>query len=117
MSGPPVKVRADQADALGGPVPCQLQPIKSDEPSDGPGRSGPPAKSVIVVDPSKADWIGIELVDTEKKPVGFLGFVVTLPNHQKVTGVLDQNGKARIEGIDPGTCRIEFPTVDRRDFV
>jgi hypothetical protein len=72
---------------------------------------------VIVMDPTKAGFIGIELVDTEKRPVPNQAFVVTLPDGRPVRGTLDQNGKARIEGIDPGQCTVTFPNLDRRDFV
>jgi hypothetical protein len=40
-------------------------------------------------------------------------FVVTLPNGQEVRGVLDAKGAARIEGIDPGTCKVSFPERDK----
>ena len=112
----PVKISPTQADALGGCAPCQFQKV-APNPSD-PGKSkGPPPKSVIVVDPTKEHWIGIELVDSRKKPVGNAEFVVTLPSGQRVPGTLDAYGKSRIEGIDPGTCTVEFPTLDRRDFI
>lgn len=114
MTGP-VKVSSGQAEAMGGCAPCQYQKAASHQNETGP--KDPKPKSVIVVDPTKEHWIGIELADSAKKPVPYAEFVVTLPTGQRVPGALDANGKSRIEGIDPGTCTIEFPTLDRRDFV
>jgi len=111
-----MKIRPEQAEALGGPAPCQFEPPKGNG-DDPAGGDRPPTKSVIVVDPNKVGgFIGIELVDTEKRPVPFAAFEVILPDGSPVTGRLDENGKARIEGIDPGECTIRFPEIDRRDF-
>lgn len=111
------KIRPDQITSLGGVAPCQT--------SSAEGPTAPPAatstdlvRSVVVVDDTKTEgFIGIELVDHSGKPVANAAFVVTLPDGKPVRGALDQNGKARIEGIDPGKCVVTFPTVDRRDFV
>jgi hypothetical protein len=111
-----LKLREEQAAAMGGCAECQFEPAAND-PGAGPSGAGPPPKSVIIVDPSKADtYIGIELVDTAKKPVPFARFVVTPPGMTPIEGTLDANGKARIEGINPGTCQVVFPNIDRRDF-
>jgi hypothetical protein len=111
-----VKLRPEQVEALGGAAPCQFTPPDKGAGTGGGADSG--AKSVIVVDPDKVDgFIGIELVDTDKRPVPHAPFVVTLPDGTPVTGNLDENGKVRIEGIDPGQCTIRFPTIDRRDVV
>ena len=112
-----MKIRPEQAEALGAPAPCQFAPIDKDAGERG-SRGSPGAKSVIIVDPTKLKgFIGIELVDSDQKPVPNAAFVVTLPDGTPVSGTLDQNGKARIEGIDPGECKIVFPAIDRRDFV
>ncbi len=111
-----MKISDEQADALGGCAPCQLSPTPSPSSAKG-GSSDPPPKSVVILDPNKEGWIGIELVDTKKKPVPYEPFELTLPSGEKMMGALDQNGKARIEGIDPGKCTVTFPKIDRRDFV
>jgi hypothetical protein len=112
-----VKLRPEQADALGGCAECQFAPVTG-SPAPGPAGGGPPPKSVIVVDSSKTDtYLGIELVDTDKAPVPFARFIVTPPGKTPIEGTLDVNGKVRIEGLDPGTCQIVFPNLDRRDFV
>lgn len=109
------KIRPDQAKDLGGCAPCQFQAQPAGATAAGDG--GPKPKSVIVVDPTKEGWIGLEVADTRKRPLANEDFVVTPPNHEPIRGKLDANGKARIEGIDPGTCQIEFPQIDRRDFL
>lgn len=110
------KLRPEQVSALGGPCPCQLSPVERGAETE-PGGGSPAPQSVIVMDPTKPAYIGIELVDTEKRPVPHQVFEVTLPSGQLVRGTLDQNGKVRIEGIDPGQCTVTFPSMDRRDFV
>jgi type VI secretion system secreted protein VgrG len=58
-------------------------------------------------------WIEIELVDEEDNPVPGEKYKVTLPNGKVAQGTLDQNGFAHIGGIDPGTCQITFPNLDK----
>lgn len=112
------KLREEQTQALGEAIPCQLGPKPAPEPAVGSIGSGPPGPSVVRVDPAKPDvFIGIELVDTDKKPVPGAAFDVTLSNGKHVIGKLDLNGKVRIEGIDPDPCTIKFPAIDRRDFI
>lgn len=112
-----MKIRPEQAEALGGAAPCRFTPPEKSAAESGSGASRA-AKSVIIVDPDKTKgFIGIELLDTEKKPVPHAAFVVTLPDGTPVKGNLDQNGKVRIEGIDPGECTILFPEIDQRDVV
>jgi type VI secretion system secreted protein VgrG len=59
-------------------------------------------------------WIEIELVDEEGEPVPGERYRITLPDGETVaTGTTDQNGMARVSGIDPGTCKITFPDLDK----
>lgn len=112
-----MKIRPEQADALGGCAECEFAPLGGAG-SRTPGGDGPPPKSVIVVDPTRTDtYIGIALVDTNKAPVPFARFVVTPPGMTPIEGTLDVNGRVRIEGVEPGTCKVEFPNLDRRDFI
>jgi len=65
-------------------------------------------------DKQKKSWIEIKLVDEEKNPVPGEAYKVILPDGETVaTGSLDEKGFARIEGIDPGTCKITFPNLDK----
>ena len=61
----------------------------------------------------KPGWIEIELVDEQEKPVAGEKYEVTLPDGSVAKGTLDQNGFARINGIDPGDCKVTFPNLDK----
>jgi uncharacterized protein involved in type VI secretion and phage assembly len=62
---------------------------------------------------AKTSFIAIEMVDTQGKPVPGLAFVIELPDGVKKDGVLDKDGRARFEPIEPGECRITFPDLDK----
>jgi len=65
-------------------------------------------------DKKKTSWIEIELVDEDKNPVPGERYSITLPDGETVAeGTLDEKGFARVEGIDPGTCQITFPDLDK----
>ncbi|NPC85630.1 hypothetical protein HPC49_46510, partial [Pyxidicoccus fallax] len=36
---------------------------------------------------------------------------------QPLLGRLDDNGRARINGLPPGPCEVEFPDTDGRDLL
>lgn len=57
-----------------------------------------------------AHWIEIAMKDDHGHPMAGEPFVVILPNGETAaTGTLDENGRARVEGLDPGQCKIRFP--------
>jgi hypothetical protein len=58
-------------------------------------------------------WVEIELVDTAGKPVPDVRYRLELPDGEFQEGTLDQNGRARADDIDPGTCWITFPDHDK----
>ncbi len=65
----------------------------------------------------KKSWIEIELVDQDKKPVAGEPYRVTLPDGETVAeGTLDDKGRARVDGIDPGTCKVTFPNRDKASW-
>jgi type VI secretion system secreted protein VgrG len=64
-------------------------------------------------DEEKKSWIEIELIDEEDNPVPGEQYKITLPDGSVKTGTLDQNGFARVDGIDPGTCKVTFPNLDK----
>jgi uncharacterized protein (DUF2345 family) len=61
----------------------------------------------------KTAWIEIELVDEEDEPVPGEKYEVKLPDGSVAKGTLDGDGFARIDGIEPGTCEISFPKLDK----
>ncbi len=58
-------------------------------------------------------WIVIEMVDEEDDPVPGERYKITLPDDTVAEGALDEKGFARVDGIDPGTCKITFPDLDK----
>jgi uncharacterized Zn-binding protein involved in type VI secretion len=64
-------------------------------------------------DPKKKSWIEVSLVDDAGNPVPHERYRVTAPDGDVREGFLDDRGLARVDGIDPGTCQITFPNLDR----
>jgi len=57
-------------------------------------------------------WISIELQDEEGNPIAGEAYEITPPGETSPRkGTLDARGKARLEGIDPGTCQVSFPNI------
>ena len=67
-----------------------------------------------VVSTEKKHWIEIALLDEKGNPVAGQSYQIRLPNGTVVTGSLDSRGLARVEGIDPGTCKVTFPDLEKK---
>ena len=62
----------------------------------------------------KPSWIEIQLVGEDKAPIPGEPYAITLPDGETIAeGTLDDKGLARLEGIEPGTCKITFPKRDQ----
>ena len=62
----------------------------------------------------KQHWIEIQLNDKDGNPVPGEAYKITLPDGSTVAdGTLDEKGHARVENIDPGTCQVTFPNLDK----
>jgi hypothetical protein len=61
-------------------------------------------------------WIAIVLTDEDKRPVPFRRYRIELPDASIREGILDENGRARIAGIDPGSCKVSFPDFHAKDW-
>lgn len=62
----------------------------------------------------KISWIEIEMVDQEDQPLPGVPYKITLPDGKTVAqGTLDEKGFARVDFIDPGSCKVTFPTLDQ----
>ena len=105
-----MKISPQQAEALGGCQECR--------PAEAPRITGraTPLPSVVVADPSKPDWIGIELLGPDGAPVPAEPFLVELADGRQITGKLDNLGRVRIEGVTPGECTVTFPERDAREW-
>jgi hypothetical protein len=56
------------------------------------------------------------LVDQQGRPVPNEEYQIELPDGSTVDGHLDGAGLARVDGIDPGICKITFPNLDKRTW-
>jgi hypothetical protein len=59
----------------------------------------------------KTTWIAFELVDEADQPVANEEYEVVLPDGAVRRGVLDEKGRAHLDGVKPGRCR--FTLVNR----
>jgi type VI secretion system secreted protein VgrG len=86
----------------------------SPTPAGSPTQScGAPPTPDTPVAPDKTHWIAIELVDELGKHVPYEDFRITLPDGTVLEDSLDKHGRAKITGIDVGTCKVSFPNRDR----
>lgn len=66
--------------------------------------------------PVKPAWIEIALVDESGAPVADEDYRIELPDGSIREGRTDDEGQARIEGVDPGTCLVSFPWLDEKSW-
>jgi hypothetical protein len=57
-------------------------------------------------------WVEVRLLDMEGNPVAGKRYSIKLPDGSVKQGSLDNSGRARVDGIEPGTCMISFPELD-----
>lgn len=57
-------------------------------------------------------WIEIELTGMDGGPVPNEAYRIALPDGTAIEGRLNERGRARVSGIDPGTCTVTFPELD-----
>lgn len=91
-------------------------------PGGGPSGSSPgpgagPNQPADKKEEKKKVWVSIELLDAEDNPVAGAPYEIKVPNEtQPRKGSLDGNGKARIDGIDPGNCEVCFPEIHASEW-
>ncbi len=59
-------------------------------------------------------WIAIELLNANGKPVPYEPYRIAAPDGKVAEGCTDEKGLARLDGIDPGTCTVAFPALDKQ---
>lgn len=76
----------------------------------------PPGATVMPCGPAQhrsLHWIEIQLVGDDESPVPWERYTVRLPDGRLVPGYLDENGFARLAGLEqPGECEVCFPDLD-----
>ncbi|MFN0130956.1 MAG: glycoside hydrolase family protein [Phycisphaerales bacterium] len=75
-----------------------------------------PGSEEAANDGKKNGWIEFVLIDEDDNPVPGEPYKVTLPDGTPTTGTTDEKGLVRIEGIDPGSCKITFPRWDKSSW-
>lgn len=110
-TAPDEALEADVAD------PGEVEEIKREQREMKKGKYGavpvPPFKPSDDEDEDKeTSWIEIELVGEDDEPIPGQKYEVTLPDGTVASGSTDQNGYARVEGFDPGSCKVSFPDLD-----
>lgn len=70
----------------------------------------PPTKEEIKE--KKLVWIEIEMVDEAGAPVAGEKYKIETSDGQVSEGTLGSDGKARLDGIEPGSCKVSFPDLD-----
>jgi hypothetical protein len=78
---------------------------------NGAGR-GAAAIASLVSDPTTT-FIEIEMVDDKGRPVPDLAYVIEASDGTIHEGTLDADGRVRVDGIEPGDCRVTFPGLDK----
>ena len=65
--------------------------------------------------PDKKSWIALQLVyESNGLPVPGMAYQVTLPDGTTVAnGSTDDQGYAKVDCIDPGSCQISFTDLDK----
>ena len=82
-----------------------------------PAPFAPFAEELLEVEkPKPKTWIAIHLKDNRGRPASGERYQIHLPDGTVQHGMLDEHGKARVEGIDPGTAHVSFPDTDGDDW-
>jgi hypothetical protein len=64
-------------------------------------------------DPTKKSWVIVGLDDEAGKPVTGESFELWQGGKLISSGTLDNKGRARVSGIDPGSYDLTFPDLDK----
>ena len=106
-----VRPRRERAAASGGAAPKKddASALRAKSPAPPAPANKPPATSAKT-------WIEFLLVDQEDKPVPNERYKIKVTDGSVREGRLDEDGRVRINNIDPGNCMISFPDLDAKDW-
>jgi len=77
------------------------KPVKLEQPADGKK------------DPEKKGWIEIVLLNSKGKGIPGETWEIKTPDAQVFSGTTDDQGLARLDGIEEGQCEVTFPRLDK----
>jgi hypothetical protein len=76
-------------------------------------RYGEPVQPCPLNKNPEKTWIAIQLVGEDDKPIPGISYRILLPDGDTREGVLDDEGSARVDNIDPGMSMVTFPDLDK----
>lgn len=77
---------------------------------------GQTAAAAAAAKTEKKTYISITLKDNMGNPIPNERYRIKLPDGSIQEGRLDANGRAHVDGIDPGTAQVSFPDLDADDW-
>ena len=63
------------------------------------------------------DWVDVELVDGDNRPMGGERYVLTLPDGTEREGKLGEEGRATEKDVPPGRISVRFPDAEEKSPV
>ena len=77
-----------------------------------PGEPAKPKARQLPPKKPRKTWVEIELLGMDGSPIPGELYRIALPDGTSVEGRLNERGRARVSGIDPGACTVDFPELD-----
>lgn len=74
----------------------------------------PPPRSAPATKPQ--DWVGVVVQDEDRRPLANVRCRITAPGRLPLDAATDDNGRVLLRGIEIGSCTIELPDIDRREW-
>ena len=66
--------------------------------------------------PDETSFVAVRLVDQTGAPLARRRFILGTPDRDERTGTTDGTGRARFDGVRPGSCSVVFDDFDVSDF-
>jgi hypothetical protein len=79
-------------------------------------RSAPSASSSSSSSAPEKTWVDIQLLDPDGNPVPGAKYKLKITDGSVRDGSLDDDGRVRVSGIDPGSCTVWFPEYDAKEW-
>lgn len=96
--------------------PVAMPSSTAEEAAGAPGDEAPTSAAQPAEAPPETTWVEIALVDEQGAPVAGEEYWVRTASGTAITGRLNAEGKARVRGVEPGTCEVTFPNLNATDW-